>query len=275
MIATKTVSGDVLLFDYSKHPTRPNIEGVVNAQATLKGHSAEGYALDWSTVNDHFVASGADDNLVCVWDTKSGSCDSALVTLAGHSRAVEAVAWNYFNPSSVVSVGDDRRILLWDIREPGNPVSKKSNAHNGDINAVSWSPHTEFLFATSGSDTVVNLWDARKMDTAIYSLDGAHTGEVTNVNWSPFHEHVLASSGVDRRVVVWDLSRIGDDLTSEEAADGPPELLFIHSGHTGRVNDFAWNGNEEWMIASTADDNILQVWKMGENVWCTDSDDEE
>lgn len=275
MIATKTVSGDVLLFDYSKHPTRPNIEGVVNAQATLKGHSAEGYALDWSTVNDHFVASGADDNLVCVWDTKSGSCDSALVTLTGHSRAVEAVAWNYFNPSSVVSVGDDRRILLWDIREPGNPVSKKSNAHNGDINAVSWSPHTEFLFATSGSDTVVNLWDARKMDTAIYSLDGAHTGEVTNVNWSPFHEHVLASSGVDRRVVVWDLSRIGDELTSEEAADGPPELLFIHSGHTGRVNDFAWSGNEEWMIASTADDNILQVWKMGENVWCTDSDDEE
>lgn len=85
----------------------------------------------------------------------------------------------------------------------------------------------------------MNLWDARKMDTAIYSLDGAHTGEVTNVNWSCFHEHVLASSGVDRRVVVWDLSRIGDELTSEEAADGPPssslftqaiqaELMILH-----------------------------------------------
>ena len=274
LIATKTTSGDVLLFDYSKHPTRPNTEGVVVAQATLKGHSAEGYALDWSRVNTNYLASGADDNLVCVWDACSGS--PLGISLVGHTKPVEAVGWSNFNPYSLASVGDDRKILLWDIRSPATPSVTRANAHEGDINAISWSPHTEFLFATSGGDKVVNLWDCRKMDAApIYSLEGAHTSEVTNVNWSPSSEHVIASSGVDRRVVVWDLSRIGDELTSEEAADGPPELLFIHSGHTGRVNDFAWNANEEWMIASVADDNILQVWKMGENVWNSDSDDEE
>ena len=274
VIATKTTSGDVLLFDYSKHPSRPNVEGVVSAQGVLKGHAAEGYALDWSSQMTNYLASGADDNLVCVWDTSNGSCDSALLTLTAHSKPVEAVAWNHFADSQLLSVGDDRKILLWDIRQPMAPVGKRLNGHDGDINAVSWSPHSDFLFATAGSDKVVNLWDARRMDQPIYVLEGAHTGEITNVNFAPFAEHLVASSGVDRRVVVWDLSRIGDELTSEEAADGPPEILFMHSGHTGRVNDFCWNKNAEWNIASVADDNILQVWTMGESVWNTDSDDE-
>ena len=275
IIATKTTSGDVLLFDYSKHPSRPNTEGVVLPQATLRGHSAEGYALDWS--GDHQLASGADDNLVCVWDTRNGSTNLPYLTLTGHSKPVEAVSYNRVNQSTLLTVGDDRKILLWDLRQGGAaPVQQRLNGHEGDINAGSWSLHTEFLFATAGGDKVVNLWDARRLDDPIYSLEGGgHTGEITNVNWAPFAEHVLASSGVDRRIIAWDLSRIGDELTSEESADGPPEVLFMHAGHTGRVNDFSWNPNDvDWNIASVADDNILQVWTIGENVWNTDSDDE-
>jgi histone-binding protein RBBP4 len=41
--------------------------------------------------------------------------------------------------------------------------------------------------------------------------------------------------------------------------DGPPELLFIHGGHTSKVSDFAWNPNDDWVCASVAEDNILQV----------------
>jgi hypothetical protein len=45
----------------------------------------------------------------------------------------------------------------------------------------------------------------------------------------------------------------------EDAEDGPPELLFIHGGHTSKVSDFAWNPQDDWVIASVAEDNILQV----------------
>jgi len=40
-----------------------------------------------------------------------------------------------------------------------------------------------------------------------------------------------------------------------------PELLFIHAGHTARVSDLAWNAHpdDEWVIASVAEDNILQI----------------
>jgi histone-binding protein RBBP4 len=40
------------------------------------------------------------------------------------------------------------------------------------------------------------------------------------------------------------------EQTAKEAEDGPPELLFLHGGHTTKVNDFLWNPNDEWAIAS-------------------------
>ena len=39
-------------------------------------------------------------------------------------------------------------------------------------------------------------------------------------------------------------------------------LQFIHGGHTSKVSDFSWNENDDWVIASCAVDNIMQVWQM-------------
>ena len=86
------------------------------------------------------------------------------------------------------------------------------------------------------------------------------------IGWSPKHETVLASCGADRRVMLWDLSRIGDEQSAEDAEDGPPELLFVHGGHTSKISDFAWNPNDDWVVASVAEDNILQVWQMADNI---------
>ena len=43
---------------------------------------------------------------------------------------------------------------------------------------------------------------------------------------------------------------------------GPPELLFVHGGHTAKVSDFSWNLTQPWVVASVAEDNILQIWQM-------------
>ena len=51
--------------------------------------------------------------------------------------------------------------------------------------------------------------------------------------------------------------------TNEDAEDGPPELLFIHGGHTSKISDFAWNPSDDWVVASVAEDNILQVCGVG------------
>ena len=33
----------------------------------------------------------------------------------------------------------------------------------------------------------------------------------------------------------------------------------MHGGHTSKISDFSWNRNDDWVIASVAEDNILQV----------------
>ncbi len=105
----------------------------------------------------------------------------------------------------------------------------------------------------------------------IQTLRG-HTDQVYNVEWAPHNESVLASCSSDRRVGIWDLSRIGMEQTPEDAEDGPPELLFLHGGHTSKVSDIAFNTNDEWTIASVSEDNVLQVWNMAEEIY---ADEEE
>ena len=50
-------------------------------------------------------------------------------------------------------------------------------------------------------------------------------------------------------------------VSEEQANDGPAELVFVHGGHTAKINDIAWNPNDEWTLASVADDNVLQIWQ--------------
>lgn len=98
--------------------------------------------------------------------------------------------------------------------------------------------------------------------------------EVFQVQWAPFTESILASCGADRRVHVWDLSKIGEEQSPEDAEDGPPELLFIHGGHTSKVSDLSWNLDEPWVIASVAEDNILQIWQMADNIYNEEEEEE-
>jgi len=87
------------------------------------------------------------------------------------------------------------------------------------------------------------------------------------IQWHPQSEAVLGSIASDRRLHVWDLAKIGEEQSAEDAEDGPPELLFVHGGHTQKVSDFSWNPNMAWCVASVSEDNILQVWKMAQNIY--------
>ena len=114
---------------------------------------------------------------------------------------------------------------------------------------------------TGSADKSIGVWDTRNMKTKLFSLR-QHRDEVNQVKFSRQSCNLLASSGYDRRIMVWDLSRCGRSQSMEEKLDGPPELIFVHGGHTSKVQDISWNLNERLMMASCADDNILQVWQI-------------
>jgi histone-binding protein RBBP4 len=108
----------------------------------------------------------------------------------------------------------------------------------------------------------------------VHTLVG-HNDQIYALDWAPHDESILASCSADRRVAVWDLSRIGMEQSEDDAEDGPPELLFLHGGHTSKVSDFSWNVNDEWTIASVSEDNILQVWNMAEEIYAADDEEEQ
>jgi histone-binding protein RBBP4 len=90
------------------------------------------------------------------------------------------------------------------------------------------------------------------------------------IGWSPEHPTILASCGADRRLNIWALHKIGDEQCPEDAEDGPPELLFVHGGHTSKISDFAWHPTSAFTIASVAEDNVLQIWQPAEEIFAKD-----
>mmetsp|Transcript_21017 Transcript_21017/g.29086 ORF Transcript_21017/g.29086 Transcript_21017/m.29086 type:complete len:421 (+) Transcript_21017:226-1488(+) len=278
LLATKTVSAEVYVFDYSKHPSKPSAEGGCHPDLRLRGHKTEGYGLAWSPFCEGHLLSGSDDAQICLWDisaaTKTHKVLEAKTIFQSHMGVVEDVAWHSKHEYMFGSVGDDKQILLWDTRRnPNSAAQSAAEAHAAEVNCLAFNPFNEWVMATGSADKTVALHDIRNMTTRLHTFVN-HTEEVFQIGWNPKNETILASCGADRRLMVWDLSRIGDEQSAEDAEDGPPELLFIHGGHTSKISDFAWNPNDDWVITSVAEDNILQIWQMAENIYNDDQESE-
>ena len=297
MIATKTVCAEVYVFDYSKHSSKPNPDSSCQPDLRLTGHLSEGYGLAWSPYKTGHLLSGSDDAQICIWDlhaanvlgpqntsnnaasTNQIQCRSleANRVFKGHGGVIEDVAWHQKHEHIFGSVGDDKKMILWDTRaSPADAATATVEAHDAEVNCLAFNPFNEHLLATGSADKTVALFDIRKLTSRLHTFEN-HTEEVFQIGWSPKSETVLGSCGADRRVAIWDLNMIGEEQTPEDAEDGPPELLFIHGGHTQKISDFAWNQNDDWVIASVAEDNIIQVWSMSENIYADtpqDADDD-
>lgn len=278
MVATKPGgSGDVFVFDTTKFPSEPNKDGKCTPTVRLTGgHHKEGWGLSWNTMSEGNVLSCSDDRTVALWNLSAaaGSTLDAAAVYQGHTDVVEDVDWHKHHECLFGSVGDDRKLLIWDTRHDSKQPIYAVDAHQAEVNSLSFSPFGEFLIATASADKSVAIWDLRNLKTALHSFE-SHTDEVFHVRWSPQHDCILASAAADRRVMIWDISRIGQQQSPQDAEDGPPELLFIHGGHTSKVSDISWNPKNPWVLASTSEDNILQVWQPAENIWAENDEDQE
>lgn len=271
VIATKPPSSDVLVFDYTKHPSKPDASGKCNPDLRLKGHQKEGYGLSWNPNSTGLLLSSSNDHTVCMWDVNGATKDNknltALNTFKGHSDIVEDVCWHCLHDSLFASVSDDRKLMVWDSRS--NSTDQPIHAivaHNAEVNCVSFNPYNEYILATGSSDKTVNLWDLRKLDSNLHTFRN-HDDEVFQVHWSPHRENILASGSSDQKLNVWDVKRINKQ--GSEFKEESPELLFSHRGHSAKISDFSWNCNQPWTICSVSEDNIMQMWTIASNI-CKD-----
>ncbi len=163
IIATKTPSANVLVFDVSQHPSRPTTD-TPRPNMTLRGHEREGYGLSWNPNAPGQLLSGSDDRLICLWNvSQEGGSDGSdpIATFKGHGDVVGDVCWHSSSPTMFASVGDDGKLLIWDSRQADPTL--RCTAHSGQINSVAFNPFSEHLIATAASDKTVNLFDIRKI----------------------------------------------------------------------------------------------------------------
>ncbi|CAD0202693.1 unnamed protein product [Chrysodeixis includens] len=275
VIATKTPSSDVLVFDYTKHPSKPEPS---DCEVTKK--KAMVYPGILILMAIYCQPAMTNTQYALDINATAGCVIEAKSVFTGHTAVVEDVAWHLLHESLFGSVADDQKLMIWDtslnldvrnvlfyVADVTRPKpSHTVDAHTAEVNCLSFNPYSEFILATGSADKTVALWDLRNLKLKLHSFE-SHKDEIFQVQWSPHNETILASSGTDRRLHVWDLSKIGEEQTAEDAEDGPPELLFIHGGHTAKISDFSWNPNEPWVICSVSEDNIMQVWQMAENIY--------
>jgi histone-binding protein RBBP4 len=163
IIATKTPSANVHVFDVSQHPSRPTTD-TPRPNMTLRGHEREGYGLSWNPNVPGQLLSGSDDRLICLWNvSQEGGNDGSdpIATFKGHGDVVGDVCWHASNPNMFASVGDDGKLLIWDSRQAD--ATLRCSAHSGQINSVGFNPFSEHLIATAASDKTVALFDIRKI----------------------------------------------------------------------------------------------------------------
>ena len=121
LIATKSPSAEVLIFNYSKLANLPK-EHLMSMSADacpeirLRGHTKEGYGLSWNPNAAGKILSASDDHTICLWNIEKnpteGKFVDPLAIFSGHQAVVEDVAWHLFHDTLFGSVGDDCKLMM-------------------------------------------------------------------------------------------------------------------------------------------------------------------
>ncbi|TID29245.1 hypothetical protein CANINC_002041 [Pichia inconspicua] len=218
----------------------------------LVHHKENGFGICWNPTNSNQLATCSEDGDAVIWDIEQGKPISIFRDHNG--LFVNDVRFS-IDGERLVTVGEDKRIIVRDLVE-GKIINFAEAPCT--LNTATFSPFTKNLLAVGGENGNVFIYDTGNMKL-LHTLVG-HTKSVTNVEWDPFHHNIIGSCSIDRRVILWDLEKIGEEQTAEESEDGVPELLMMHGGHTGGVNDFSFSKEIPWCVASCSDDNVVHVW---------------
>lgn len=266
-----------MIWNRTKHPSIP--VGQVKPEIELLGHEKEGFGLSWSPHEVGHLASGSEDKTVRLWDITQSSKSNRLLrdsrVYTHHTAIVNDVQHHPLHSALIGTVSDDLTLQILDTRKADtahSAVTSGEGQHRDAINALAFNPACETVVATGSADKTIGIWDLRNLRQKMHVLEG-HNESVTSLAWHPFKENILGSSSYDRRIMFWDLNKIGEEQAPQESEEGPPELLFIHGGHTSHISDFSWNMNDPWVVCSAAEDNLIQVWKPAIGILEEDDED--
>ena len=246
--------------------------------------------------NGRYLASGADDKLICVYHLEKGAPAVTFGTnepppvenwktykrLIGHENDVQDLAWSY-DSSLLVSVGLDSKVVVWS----GHTFEKLKAipAHQSHVKGITFDPANKF-FATASDDRTIKIFrftppapNATQHDminnfvleTTISSpfKSSPLTTYFRRCSWSPDGNHIAAANAVNGPVssvaiierTRWDseINLIGHEAPTEVCMFSPRLFHTVKPEQNGTTNGQG-GGQLVTVIASAGQDKTLSIW---------------
>lgn len=232
-----------------------NTENTENKRllSTLVAHSGAVMCVRFSQDSGQYLASGADDMVVLIWERDQQSTQSNLGDddssetwrpvrrLAGHESDVCDIAWSPGN-RFLATCGLDNTVHIWD----GQTFARvtKLTAHDQFVKGLTFDPAGRYL-ATQSDDKTLRIW--RTSDWALHKTisspfqDNIYSTYFRRPSWSPDGDCIAAANAVNGKVPVaaviaretWatDLSFVGH-RAAIEAVSFNPRLSTIQGKNT-------------------------------------------
>lgn len=217
-----------------------NTGGAGAGSGSGDGGAASGGLGPWFGVHTAgaMLASGGNDNKVCIWDLRGSKRSSAnpgaIIGVSGSSPAGNTRARSG-SISASEEVGD---VPLWKFHE-----------HTAAVKALAWDPHVSGVLATGGGtqDKHIRFWNTYN-GSMLNELD---TGsQVCNLIWSmTSHElvstHGFSSTTAQNQICIWRYPSLS--------------MVAALTGHTHRVLYLAMSPEGETIVTG-AGDETLRFW---------------
>lgn len=171
---------------------------------TFRHHSQEVCGLSWSP-DGTFLASGANDNTLCIWDnpgSSTGSISEPRHVLTDHQAAVKALAWSPHERNLLASGGGtaDRCIKFWNAASGALVNSVDTGSQ---VCALQWSPFEKEILSSHGfAENQLCLWKYPTL-ARTKELKG-HTSRVLHMAVSPDGSTVV-SGAADETLRFWNV----------------------------------------------------------------------
>lgn len=177
-----------IIKNWDKSISRPCI-------ATMHSHEEEICGLKWNPSGTQ-LASGGDDNVLCIWDASY----KQLHRIDAHKAAVKAIAWCPWKRNLIATGGgtEDKCIKLWDT------VQGKMNESidtKSQVCALLWNPRQREILSSHGfTQNQLCLWEYPTM-TKMKEFFG-HSSRVLHMACSPDGSTVVSASS-DETLRFW------------------------------------------------------------------------
>ena len=119
--------------------------------------------IDWNILHQSYLAAGADDGTVSIFDFRSitmGPSPSPLAKIEYHTEAITSIEWNPHDESEFACASEDGRVTIWDLsaealdpseKEEGIPDQMMFEHSHDDPKELHYHPQIPSMIAVTGA----------------------------------------------------------------------------------------------------------------------------